>query len=161
MRAAWFKFLTKFLLPISPQPHALPHSPCCCGLFVAHLSLSDRDFFVQWGLKSSEQHLGKPGFAHWQCRRWGWKPCAPFPSPGKCKLARGGRGGGQIVFSFSLLLSPGCLWSVFLLCEVRSLCPGVCYVSWHPGSWLLAHAGSGLAPTSFGLEQFVGDEAVI
>lgn len=161
MRAAWFKFLTKFLLPVSPQPHALPHSPRSCGLFIAHLSLSGRDLLMQCGLKSSEQRLGEPGFAYWQCQRWGWKPCVPLPSPGKCTLARGERGGGQWVFSFSLLLSLGCLWSVFRLCEVRSLCPAVSYVCWHPGSWLLAHAGTGLAPTSFSHEQLVGDEAVM
>lgn len=60
---------------------------------------------MQWGLRLPGQHPGKPGFAHWQCLWWEWKPCALFHSLDKCTVTGGGKGVGQRVFSFSLFLS--------------------------------------------------------
>lgn len=91
LRAAWFKFLMKFLLPVSPQPPAVPHSPHSCGLFIAHLSLSGRDSFMPWWLKSSGQHAGKPGFAHWQCWWGGYGSPVPLSTPQARACWLGGR----------------------------------------------------------------------
>lgn len=137
IRPAWFKFLAKFLVPVSLQPHVLPHSSHCHGLLHVCPSLAGSDAVrvkVAWAAS----------WQAWLCTLAvpvvGMEALCPLPLPRQVHSDWGRER--SRTESFFLLLVPVfcCLWSVFCLCKVRSLCSDVCNVRWHPGTWMLAQA---------------------
>lgn len=137
IRPAWFKFLAKFLVPVSLQPHVLPHSSHCHALLHVCPSLAGSDAVrvkVAWAAS----------WQAWLCTLAvpvvGMEALCPLPLPRQVHSDWGRER--SRTESFFLLLVPVfcCLWSVFCLCKVRSLCSDVCNVRWHPGTWMLAQA---------------------